>query len=255
VMVAVDPSRPMYVRRDQQALEQRVVERAARMVAVKDKRFNTDAFERALSRFENQVGYSLTLEQRQLVHAIASNRFAWANGEAGSGKTTSMRATKAVAAELGVPIIGLATSKAAAKKLEAETGIPSYTLARAMFGTRPVIEPGAWVIVDESSMSSYKALDAIGALIERRGGGSEYIVLDDESHLLLGAICDLRRTCRRALRRRSDTAVRWSSQRSASIFAVGVRTRRSGKTIHPSSTSPNMRASGSLMCAGGRART
>jgi ATP-dependent exoDNAse (exonuclease V) alpha subunit len=168
-MVAVDPARPMYVRHEQQALEQRVVDRAARM-AVKDERFTERAFDRAMQRFEGNAGYAFTPEQRELVHSIGSNRFAWANGEAGSGKTTSMRATKALADELGVPIVGLATSKAAAMKLEGETGIPCHTLARAMFGKRPVIKHGAWVIVDESSMSSYKALDAIGALVERTGG-------------------------------------------------------------------------------------
>jgi ATP-dependent exoDNAse (exonuclease V) alpha subunit len=168
-MVAVDPARPMYVRHEQQALEQRVVDRAARM-AVKDGRFTERAFDRAMQRFEGSAGYALTPEQRELVHSIGANRFAWANGEAGSGKTTSMRATKALADELGVPIVGLATSKAAAMKLEGETGIPCHTLARAMFGKRPVIKHGAWVIVDESSMSSYKALDAIGALVERTGG-------------------------------------------------------------------------------------
>jgi hypothetical protein len=168
-LVAVDASRPMYVRREQQALEKRVVDRAERM-AVKDRDFDVASYERAISRFEKRCRFKLTDEQRQLVHAIASNRFAWCQGESGSGKTTCMRATKAVADELGVPIIGLATSKAAAKKLEAETGIPSYTLARAMFSARPVIAPGAWVIVDETSMSSYKALDHIGALIERQGG-------------------------------------------------------------------------------------
>jgi hypothetical protein len=47
-MVAVDSSRPMYVRRDQQALEARIVERAARM-AVNDNRFDASAFERALA--------------------------------------------------------------------------------------------------------------------------------------------------------------------------------------------------------------
>jgi len=167
-MVAVDAARPMYVRHDQQALEQRVVDRGARM-AVPDARFTEDAYERALAGFEARAGYRLTAEQRDLVHSIGANRFAWADGAAGSGKTTSMRATKALADDLGAPIVGVATSKAAAMKLQAETGIPCYTLKRATMG-RPVIKPGAWVIVDESSMSSYKALDAIGALVERTGG-------------------------------------------------------------------------------------
>jgi ATP-dependent exoDNAse (exonuclease V) alpha subunit len=170
VMTTADASRPMYVRLAQRSLEQRVVERADRMAAASAKHFDTARFERAIGRFEKRAGYDLTPEQRALVHAISANRFTWANGEAGSGKTTSMRATAEVAAELGVPIVGLATSKAAAQKLEAETGIKSYTLARAMVGKQPVITKGAWVIVDETSMSSYKALDAIGALIERAGG-------------------------------------------------------------------------------------
>jgi hypothetical protein len=116
--------------------------------------------------------FTLSDEQRELCEAVATHRLSWCNGEAGAGKTTSMRVLALYAKETGREIIGLATSQSAAAKLGAEAGIKTYNLQKAIVEEelgRSVIPVGAIVLCDETSMTSYRALDRVTHFVEERG--------------------------------------------------------------------------------------
>lgn len=170
-IISADTANPLFVRTETKALETRVAERA-RVMTQQSNGYDKDAMDRAIARFEKTAGYKLSDEQRGLVQTTAQHRLSWSNGEAGSGKTTSMRVLALYCEETNREIIGLATSEAAARKLGNDAGIKTYNLAKAIVEEErgnSVIPERAIVLVDESSMSSYRALDTVTALCESRG--------------------------------------------------------------------------------------
>lgn len=170
-MVAADTTTPVYVRRDFEAL-QRDTERNMRALSKADERFDASALERAMVAFEKESGYSLSIEQKTLVEKSAKYGFSWANGEAGAGKTTSMKVLKIYAKETNREVVGLATSQAAARKLGADAGISTFNLAKLLVGERngkKSIPDGAFIICDESSLSSYRAINEVTRICMERG--------------------------------------------------------------------------------------
>lgn len=170
-MVATDTASPVYVRRDFEAL-QRDTEKNMRALSKIDERFDADALRRAMDAFEGENGYSLSAEQRTLVEKSAQYGFSWANGEAGAGKTTSMKVLKLYARETNREIVGLATSQAAARKLGSDAGIATFNLAKVLVDERngkKSIPDGAFIICDESSLSSYRAINEVTRICIERG--------------------------------------------------------------------------------------
>jgi len=169
-LVSADTANPLYVRKETKALEMRVAERA-RVMVHQGNDYDEAAMNRAIERFEKHAGYKISDEQRGLVQTTAQHRLSWSNGEAGSGKTTSMRVLALYCEETNREIIGLATSEAAARKLGTDAGIKTYNLAKAIVEEErgnSVIPERAIILLDESSMASYKALDKITYLCESR---------------------------------------------------------------------------------------
>ncbi len=185
-MKTADTKNPTFVQKHLQALEERVVERATRLANTKDDSFDVHAFERACVNFENakreeqikrgeEATFALTREQRELCEAAAQNKLAWCNGSAGAGKTTSMKVLALYAHETNREVVGLATSASAAEKLGNDAGIRTFNLAKAIVeerAGRSVIPENAFVIVDESSMTSYDHLDDVLHIVELRGGNA-----------------------------------------------------------------------------------
>jgi hypothetical protein len=169
-LVSADTCNPLFVRTETKALESRVAQRA-RMMTRERNDYDEVAMDRAIARFEEGAGYKISDEQRCLVQSAAQHRLSWNNGEAGSGKTTSMRVLALYCEGTKREIIGLATSEAAARKLGSDAGIKTYNLAKAIVEEErgnSVIPDRAMILLDESSMASYKALDKVTYLCESR---------------------------------------------------------------------------------------
>ena len=182
-MVTADTASPSYVRKDFEQLQNDTAENM-RALCKRDEAFDEAALGRAMGKFEKLNGYSLSDEQRKMCEKSAESRFSWSNGEAGAGKTTSMKVLKLYAKETGREIVGLATSQAAAKKLANDAGIQTFNLAKVLSDERRGIEgipKNAIVIVDESSMTSYKAMQDITRLCRERN--VNFVAIGDSAQL------------------------------------------------------------------------
>ncbi|MEM7741066.1 MAG: MobF family relaxase [Pseudomonadota bacterium] len=123
---------------------------------------------------------NLTLGQRSAIKFVLGgrHRLVGVQGYAGTGKTTMMRQTKELLADLkpaasrqGVSLVGLAPTHAARKELEKSLGIDAQTVAgflrNARSGERSSVA-GSVVVVDESSFLSTKQMNRLlGTLLEQ----------------------------------------------------------------------------------------
>ena len=149
--------------------------------------------------------YGLNAEQYQaaLLLLTTKDRIVGIQGYAGTGKTSSLRATQKIArTEIsvclsvlkilcgyeGLEIQGIAPSATAAKQLAASAGIPSQTLAGFLIkqpheraGSLKKSSPALW-IVDEASMVSSRQMNILIQIAEQRG--AHLVLVGDTQQLL-----------------------------------------------------------------------
>lgn len=132
--------------------------------------FNQRRGRRALSDIQGRAVYEL----------LISNRFIdVVQGDAGAGKTTSLKAVAESYRQRGLDVIGLAMQGVAAKKLSEEAEIPGMTLKAYLARKNP--KERKVIIFDEASM-----LDTRNAaeLLERaRENGDKVILVGDTNQL------------------------------------------------------------------------
>ena len=85
--------------------------------------------------------------------------FVGIQGDAGTGKTTVLRAVKAIAEQQGIKLLGLGPTKNAGMMLAEKAGIPSMTVHKFLLLKKPVLA-SVW-IVDESSMVNTQQMDML----------------------------------------------------------------------------------------------
>lgn len=133
-------------------------------------------------------GVRLSGEQRAAVRQIARSgrRLDLFVGPAGSGKTTTMRALRAVW-EKGYgrgSVVGLAPSAVAAKVLADDLGIACENTAKWLWEHdrgRAMFRAGQLVIVDEATLAGTAALDRITALAD--AAGAKVLLVGDPAQL------------------------------------------------------------------------
>jgi ATP-dependent exoDNAse (exonuclease V) alpha subunit len=91
-----------------------------------------EEFDQALTNFEKEKGFSLSLEQKAAAAMVLTgdDQFSGVQGLAGTGKTTLLEFVRVAAESAGWKIEGFATGAAQAEKLQEESGIQSTTTAR-----------------------------------------------------------------------------------------------------------------------------
>lgn len=122
-----------------------------------EKYTGNDAISKALTTYENSLSYTLTDEQRSVVIAAVRHSVVVVTGEAGTGKTTLVRAILAVYETLAqIPVIQVALSGRAARRMAEATGRPASTIAKCIADHlgdhKPDLPPHLLVVVDEASM-------------------------------------------------------------------------------------------------------
>jgi conjugative relaxase-like TrwC/TraI family protein len=114
---------------------------------------------------ENHLGFKLDEEQLQIISSIIDNNsLCVIQGTAGTGKSTSMSAIRAIYELSGKNVIGSATSKKAADSLADNTGIKSHTIdmliTKNQGGENPLLGQNL-LIVDEASLLSVRQMNEI----------------------------------------------------------------------------------------------
>ena len=112
---------------------------------------------KALSISESQLPFSLTGEQRSVVTQALRCPVAVISGEAGTGKTTILRAILGVYDQLArIPVYQVALSGRAARRMTEATGRPASTIAKFIAehlgDHKPDLPEHLLLVVDEASM-------------------------------------------------------------------------------------------------------
>lgn len=120
--------------------------------------------------------------QQQAVKQVLTteNRVTGIQGYAGTGKTTALRVTRAMAESQNIKVIGLAPSASAAREL-AGSGIQSQTLAA--FSTKKYegLDKNTLIVLDEASMVSVRDMHAL--LKEAENAQSRVLLVGDVGQL------------------------------------------------------------------------
>ncbi len=124
----------------------------------------------------------LGADQVEAVRVLGSSTSAVAVliGPAGTGKTFTLDAVRAVIEASGSTVIGAAPSARAAIELEAGARIPSSTLHSLLAHDRPV-KPGSVLVIDEAGMADLRVLEA--AVSRHVGHGGRVILVGDHRQL------------------------------------------------------------------------
>jgi conjugative relaxase-like TrwC/TraI family protein len=133
-------------------------------------------------------GRALTGEQQSAVGQIATSgrQVDLLVGPAGAGKTTTMRALRAVWERAHGPgsVVGLAASAAAAQVLGDELGVATENTAKWLHEAREGrawVSPGQLVILDEATLAGTQTLDRITALAA--DAGAKVLLVGDPAQL------------------------------------------------------------------------
>ena len=194
-IVSADTHSPLYAHAPQLALEDALRSHAREMAVAKDGRFDELALYGAIAKVEADLtreirkkdkhapAARLTDEQKVLVGNVDCT-LSVAEGDAGTGKTTSMRVLKEYANRTGREIVGLTISQGAARRLEDESGIKSYNTAKGTaleaLGDK-IIPNGGIVVLDEAGMNDAKTAEQLLWICRERGATA--VVLGDTKQL------------------------------------------------------------------------
>ena len=107
-------------------------------------------------------GYELKSGQREAVIGVLAsvNMHQCIHGLSGVGKTSALQQLKALLDRQGVGVIGLAPSIPAAQTLGEELGIETQTVQK-FIRNDIELQPGEFIIIDESGMDSAEMLDIV----------------------------------------------------------------------------------------------
>ena len=139
----------------------------------------TDTVHEALARHGD-----MGADQRAAVEAICRTTAAVSVlvGPAGTGKTHTIDAIRAVHDAAGVPIRGAAPSARAALELAASTGMPTSTLHRLLVDQHlDRTSPGSLLVIDEAGMADVRTLTR--AITDHIQGGGRVLLAGDHRQL------------------------------------------------------------------------
>ena len=162
------------------AAEQRIIGSAAARIGEGTGRVAPATVERVLGLHTHLDG-----EQADGVRALltSGNGYDLVIGQAGTGKTTLLGATRIGWEEAGFRVIGTAVAARTAADLEAGTGIPSSSLTQLLADLR---EGGGLtsrhvIVLDEASMVGSRPLDQLRSYVD--AAGAKLVLLGDNRQL------------------------------------------------------------------------
>ncbi len=182
--LSYDGEQALYTTHEQLGLERDVVAGVMRLAQQQDPQFDRAALEQAIA--DEQAALGLMFSREQIAaFELLTHRFGLLHGNAGSAKSTLMAVVRRYAELTNRDVCGFATSQLAAESLGNSSGINSLNTARARVieaaGGTEVVNPGAIVVVDEVSMVSLDALQALQRRCEERG--ATLLAIGDEAQL------------------------------------------------------------------------
>jgi conjugative relaxase-like TrwC/TraI family protein len=136
---------------------------------------------------EHERGFSLSDEQRTLVHGVTADQasVSLVRAVAGSGKTTTLAAIARAYEHAGIPVAGVAPTGAAARVMS-EAGIPARTVDRALLDREHAIRAGirptpGIVLVDEAGTIGTRTLARLAQAVAL--ADAKLVLVGDDAQL------------------------------------------------------------------------
>lgn len=166
--------------------EQDCVRRALARQDDQTVRVPSSTVDKAIADFASEAGFALSDEQQNALRHVCERTGGTAQiiGDAGTGKTTLMKAAVQAFAGNGQEMLGVCIAWDAAKKFEAETGAPSTSAAQFLSdlkNDRLHLTPNTVVVLDEAAMAGSKTIHAVMAAVDKAGGKT--ILMGDHKQL------------------------------------------------------------------------
>jgi conjugative relaxase-like TrwC/TraI family protein len=140
-----------------------------------------------IERTESERGFTLSDEQRALVHGVLADlaSVSLVRAVAGSGKTTTLAAIAQAYADAGIPVAGVAPTGAAARVMS-EVGIPARTVERALLDREQAIRAGirptsGIVLVDEAGTIGTRTLARLAQAVAL--ADAKLVLVGDDAQL------------------------------------------------------------------------
>jgi len=156
------------------------------LLAAWEHRVDASTLRSALARYEQELSFTLTEEQRQAVIGALSGPVVGISGGAGTGKTTILRAIIGLYRALadGLVFLPVALSGRAAQRMAQSTGMPARTIAKLTAdhsGDGKLSLPEhVLVIIDEASMVDLLSMYRLVRLLPE---ATRFILLGDNAQL------------------------------------------------------------------------
>ena len=168
------------------AIETRCLETAAAMAAQKTSTISSAEVDRITAQVQLHDSLTLSQEQRQAVHHIASatGRIALIEGLAGTGKTQMLKVVRNVYEASGYRVHGCSLSGKAAQNLEEGSGIRSQTLHRLLAGLdrkQITLSSKDVIVLDEAAMVGSRQMDTL--LSHAGRAGAKVVMVGDSKQL------------------------------------------------------------------------
>jgi conjugative relaxase-like TrwC/TraI family protein len=160
----------IYTTAEMQKIEKDIVFKVQAGHHTKETIMTKEQAEAGIKAFEAQKSIKMTQGQKEAVNHILSSedRYIGIQGDAGTGKTTMLKAVKDQFEKQGYKVQGLGFTGKAAAEVEAQAGIKSQTIDSFLAQQDKINggERGIW-IVDESSMLGSKKMHGLMSAAEK----------------------------------------------------------------------------------------
>ncbi|MBY0544451.1 MAG: MobA/MobL family protein, partial [Gammaproteobacteria bacterium] len=182
---AGDDGRNRYTTRHMFELENRLQTLADKWGEHTHLKLNTSKQKATLAKYERQTGKVLTEEQQRAVkHILSGSGISCLVGRAGTGKSFSLGAARAVWEAQGMRVLGIALSGKAADSLAQDAGIDSRTIDSFRYAIkkgRLHLQTNDVVVMDEAGMTDSVSMESI--LHSVTEAGAKLVLVGDHAQL------------------------------------------------------------------------
>lgn len=167
-------------------IEKEIIQAARAGAGKAEPIMSKEAAQKALTEWQDKNNKILTADQHKAAEHIltSTDKVVLVFGDAGTGKTTMLRAVNDISKEHGYQTQGLSNTGKASGELERSSGIKSETAARFIDSDEKNISGKSMTVIDETSMmGSAKTHEVLKATLQENNPNSKVVMIGDTKQL------------------------------------------------------------------------